>query len=668
MKRNIVLSVMLLLSCMAFSQSQYPHSAHMDGERQTVHFDLRDMNISPQQFSLLKVRSRHEAPKKGAENVRWIDRIHNLPAYLHDFYDLCGESIQQVLEGKSNWIAEPSLVNSPVGTTMLQKIHTYTGSVDFTFPLGATSEQIKERAMAAAAVPYNADVQEFVSFLPYAMMCVSYDYPEAFWIGNNYSYSYSNSLSWSWGETSGVVTYTLDVYLLVRADGYDMRRSSFRSAENVKEGVKMFNERVAQILEDAYQERTRRDILASLNHKLTTTNYYNPFLSLGTNTDIAWSPLSALAGMEGKDAPVCEGYARAYKVLCDKLDIPCVLASGWGRSSAFDSPEAHMWNEVMMDDESWYAVDVTWNDPSTDTTSPVSGFENEDWFLLGANDPTNGGLSFSQSHLVGGAWGDTSAWEWNSESFIAKDGFVYVATPGENILYLYDASGHISQDTDLAGKAIKYSRTFKNTSWQPLYVPFAMNFDEWDSQGLEVARINGFYEYDDNEDGVIDRSALEVLKVKKGTLYANHPYLIRSKETGRKTIVAEGATLCATKQNAVDCATAETKYTFSGIYTPLTRTDLDAKSAFVMGGGSLKKSSGALNGFRWYMTRENRGGQLLADDIEIKLLVIEEEDNLDAFTAASVHSSAETYNLMGQKVDEKAKGLLIRNGRKYIRK
>ena len=214
---------------------------------------------------------------------------------------------------------------------------------------------------------------------------------------------------------------------------------------------------------------------------------------------------------------------------------------------------------------------------------------------------------------------------------------------------------------------LTYTRAFNNTNWQPLYVPFSMQYSDWASQGLEVARLNGFYEYDDDKDGRIDRSALEVLLVTEGegALMPNHPYMIRANATGTKSIVVNNATLCAAEENAGDCSTFETKYTFTGTYGTLTQSELEAMGAYIMGGGKLTPSAGALRPMRWYMTRESRGGQLLPVLKEIKVFVQGEEDALDFVNAESEDGA--TYNLMGQKVNREAKGITIRNGRKYVR-
>ena len=74
--------------------------------------------------------------------------------------------------------------------------------------------------------------------------------------------------------------------------------------------------------------------------------------SLPNNLLYAWSPYGTFTGQP----VVCEGYARAFKMLCDKANIPCALIGGIGNTGA------HMWNAVQMDDGKWYGVDVTWDD------------------------------------------------------------------------------------------------------------------------------------------------------------------------------------------------------------------------------------------------------------------------------------------------------------------
>ncbi len=54
---------------------------------------------------------------------------------------------------------------------------------------------------------------------------------------------------------------------------------------------------------------------------------------------------------------VCEGYARAYMLLCQLAEIPCATVGGI--ETATNGP--HMWNVVTIDGED-YHTDVTWDD------------------------------------------------------------------------------------------------------------------------------------------------------------------------------------------------------------------------------------------------------------------------------------------------------------------
>lgn len=56
---------------------------------------------------------------------------------------------------------------------------------------------------------------------------------------------------------------------------------------------------------------------------------------------------------------VCTGYARATKMLFNRVGIECRLVSGMSKNSG------HMWNQVKIDGQ-WYNLDVTWDDSITD--------------------------------------------------------------------------------------------------------------------------------------------------------------------------------------------------------------------------------------------------------------------------------------------------------------
>ena len=77
-----------------------------------------------------------------------------------------------------------------------------------------------------------------------------------------------------------------------------------------------------------------------------------------TDKNISGRIRSVYTSLCGDHKVVCEGYAKMFKVLCDRYDIPCIIVTGMAGT---DSKEAHMWNYVYYSD-SWFLIDCTWDD------------------------------------------------------------------------------------------------------------------------------------------------------------------------------------------------------------------------------------------------------------------------------------------------------------------
>ena len=99
------------------------------------------------------------------------------------------------------------------------------------------------------------------------------------------------------------------------------------------------------------------------NEQLTKTNQYNTSADLSAIDNNCRECISALKGSIGEAGPVCEGYARAFKVLCDAAGIPCTIEEGYAFNGLHT--EAHMWNVVEIDNQNYY-LDVTWDDSGAD--------------------------------------------------------------------------------------------------------------------------------------------------------------------------------------------------------------------------------------------------------------------------------------------------------------
>ena len=184
---------------------------------------------------------------------------------------------------------------------------------------------------------------------------------------------------------------------------------------------------------------------------------------------------------------------------------------------------------------------------------------------------------------------------------------VTVAPESTPLDIIDDMSDAFEITTEKQYETVNYSRNFTDNNWQPLYIPFEMTYDEWTAEGLEIVRLNGFYQYDDDEDGKIDRSVLEVIKVKEGKLLPNYPYLVKSNTIGEKKITLKNKTVYCTESNSVDCSTVATTYTFTGTYA--TKCDLASNGCYYMKDGDIVLAENAeesVPAFSWYLTAENR--------------------------------------------------------------
>ena len=117
---------------------------------------------------------------------------------------------------------------------------------------------------------------------------------------------------------------------------------------------------------------------------------------------------------------VCDGYAEAFQLMLQQLDVPCLLVTGTACSDTDDTWVAHAWNLVQLDG-AWYHIDCTWDDPVTSTGETMV---THSYFLLddtamsarhqwdSANYPAATGNAYTHSQIVATMRaGHQSTWE-----------------------------------------------------------------------------------------------------------------------------------------------------------------------------------------------------------------------------------------------------------------
>lgn len=381
-----------------------------EGEEITVevspeieYMELPELQTSAVSISMFALRGNENVPLAGT-HAKWIERLDLTGAdYAMPFYNWLVENSDN--DGAEDALIEPTATSGTVVNsdgTYYYTLKEFTGEVEFTFTPGETQEQIKAAGREAAGQELSAQ-ENFDEAAKYATAVYSAfdrDYPQVFWLSGEstvissvgYSYTYTA------GNGTGTATYTQTVGFLLKKesaeDAFDIRATDYQQPETIRTTIQSLDSKVTQIMNGA--ESTTYDKVKYFNEWLTKNNCYNS--NLATAGHDVRECISALSGRTDTDGPVCEGYARAFKVLCDKAGIPCVLVSG-NADNGSGTPEAHMWNYVQIDGK-WYAVDVTWNDPSVQgVTGAVSNHEREDYLLVGSN-TSIGEKEFATSHVM----------------------------------------------------------------------------------------------------------------------------------------------------------------------------------------------------------------------------------------------------------------------------
>lgn len=243
--------------------------------------------------------------------------------------------------------------------------------------------------------------------------------------------------------------------------------------------------------------------------------------------------------------------------------------------------------------------------------------------------------------------------------------------------YVFHDKTQIGISTKVMVNDFEYKRTFYNTKWQALYIPFSLSYDEWSNE-FEIARINDVNMYDRDDDGIIDDTEVEIVKIKSGRLIPNHPYMIRAKSAGEKTIHLQNVKLEPTDNYYISCSSTDSKFTFVGTYSGVSGSDMMNNGWFALSDGSLKKATSeeaTLSACRWYMEVYSYGSQVLPDEINNVRVRVVGDDSSSEMEALGVNNvnadetSEEFYTLDGRKTEKQSKGVcLVKSSNGIVKK
>lgn len=178
----------------------------------------------------------------------------------------------------------------------------------------------------------GSDKEKVRSDIAVAYQALGDDYPELFWLPASYYISSSSD------QTaicfSGNISGTKCSYLVSKSKVASMKKELEEKAEEIVKATENISTQyeVELYLHDYLCENTEYDL----------------------NSEFKYTAFGALVSKKA----VCEGYSRAFAMLCSKAGINSFIMRGTSRN------QNHSWNLVNIEN-SWYNIDITWDDQTS---------------------------------------------------------------------------------------------------------------------------------------------------------------------------------------------------------------------------------------------------------------------------------------------------------------
>ena len=254
-----------------------------------------------------------------------------------------------------------------------------------TFSLAATSS-LSENEIAllrylASKIPELNDTIEIPAeyqlsenrfteiYMQYMGSLMQFEHPEVFYLSDKFGYSYML-------DSQHTVTALNVIYKPEYTSGGEADKAKIKAAQD------MINTEIENIAAAAENMTDLEKALYVHDYIVANYDYDTRVYSNETGVD----GNRTLDKMVAEKTGVCQGYTYLYMVAMKRLGIECI---------AVPTDELHhVWNKIKLDGK-WYNVDVTYDDPISDTITSSS----HAYFLVNddeikALDPSSGSYSF----------------------------------------------------------------------------------------------------------------------------------------------------------------------------------------------------------------------------------------------------------------------------------
>lgn len=189
--------------------------------------------------------------------------------------------------------------------------------------------------------------------------CLEMDLPfEMFWA--------NNSWNWYWYQQHTDSTVWLTNLTVSFDASPDYRGSSSTTVDPDKIAQANLVKKTAESIVQANAGKSDYEKLTAYRDEICALNTYNDdaYSALLKDDSVYGNPWQLIHVFDNDPSTnvLCEGYAKAFKYLCDLSDfngdVACYIVEG------YEGDDRHMWNVVRMEDGKFYLADVTYSDNS----------------------------------------------------------------------------------------------------------------------------------------------------------------------------------------------------------------------------------------------------------------------------------------------------------------
>ena len=169
------------------------------------------------------------------------------------------------------------------------------------------------------------------------MKAVLYDHPEFYYVRRDYSYAPGRT------QTEIYVKYLYDAVQRKRID----RRITCK--------IKEITDPISHSGLDQYQKE-------KYLYEYFTSHYSYDHRQISKERKRDWYKKYSVLGVLEDNTAVCEGFAKTFKLIMDRLGMECMIVTGFSDHARAGNPGkdgSHAWNIIMISGR-YYHVDVTW--------------------------------------------------------------------------------------------------------------------------------------------------------------------------------------------------------------------------------------------------------------------------------------------------------------------